>query len=165
MACATALNAQSDSSGVTTICAVASQPQKFDGRSVTSNAHVFSDGEHGSFIYDESCSQYGLGLFVVVGAKGEDQLDAALGWCHRSTRGKSISGRFTGVFHFRPTYIGDTERLTSGVNQVEDLELKSTKTVSASFPTPCPDAPPLLLSIRRARVLNKLSRLSSYRPL
>jgi hypothetical protein len=141
--CATVLNAQSDFSSVTTVCAIASQPEKFDGQSVTVDARVFSDGEHGSFIYDESCGQYGLGLFVVAGAKGKDQLDAALGWCHRSTRGKSISGRFTGVFHFRPTYIGDTERRTISIDQVKNLVLKSTRTVSASFPTPCPDAPPI----------------------
>lgn len=143
LSAAAALNAQSNSSGLTTVCAIATEPEKFDGRSVSIRAYVFSDGMHGSYIYDQSCERYGLGLFVSHGAKGEDQLDAALGWCHLSTRGKSISGTFTGVFHFRPTYIGDTDRRSIIVNRIENLVLRSTKTVSASFPTPCPDAPSL----------------------
>jgi hypothetical protein len=47
-------------------------------------------------------------LFLHPGAKGEDELDAALYWCHPGTRGKLISGTFSGVFHFKAVYIGDS---------------------------------------------------------
>jgi len=141
--CATSLNAQSGSSTDTTVCAIASHPEKFDGQPVKVSARVFSDGLHGSMLYDEFCGHYGILLFLVPDAKGGDQLDAALSWCHRGTRGKSISGTFTGLFHFKPVYIGDQARPAISVQRIDDLVLKSTKTASASFPTPCPDAPPL----------------------
>jgi hypothetical protein len=141
--CAPVLCAQATPSKLTTVCAVAAQPEKCDGKEVTVRARVFSDGEHGSTIYDESCEHYGVLLFVVSGAKGEDKLDAALNWCHRTTRGKLISDTFTGVFHFKTTYLGDTARPSISIQRVDDLVLKSTKTVSASFPKTCPEAPPV----------------------
>lgn len=140
---AASLRAQSTSPNLTTVCAIAETPDKFDGRSITVKARVQSDGMHGSQIYDESCKQYGVLLFLAFGAKGEDQLDAALNWCHRSTRGKFIFGTFTGVFHFKPVFIGDSPRRTIKVSRIDDLVLRSTKETSAAFPMPCPDAPTL----------------------
>jgi hypothetical protein len=141
LVCASALRAQTRPSDLTTVCAVAKEPDRFDGHSITVRAHVQSDGLHGSQIYDESCGQYGLLLFMHPEAKGQDELDAALGWCHRSTRGKDILGTFTGIFRYKPTYLGDPPRRSISVSRIDDLVLKSTKMVSASFPTPCPDAP------------------------
>ena len=103
---AAAVNAQNSPPELTTVCAIAKQPDKFDGQRVTLRAGVFSDGMHGSLLYDESCKEYGLLVFLEHGARGGEELDAALNWCHRSTRGKLILGRFTGVFHYKPTYIG-----------------------------------------------------------
>lgn len=137
------LCAQTENSELTTMCTVAKQPDSFNGRLITVRARVMADGEHGSLIYDDSCAHSGLELFVASGAKGEDELDAALNWCHRGTRGKLIYGTFTGVFHFRPPYIGDSARPQIIVSLVSDLVLSSAKTASASFPTPCPEAPPL----------------------
>lgn len=139
---ASALCAQAAPSNSTTVCAVAKDPDRFEGQSITVRAHVQSDGLHGSQIYDESCPQSGLLLFSHPGTKGEDELDAALGWCHRGTRGKEIFGTFTGVFHFKPTCIGDPPRRIISISRIDGLVLKSAKTASASFPTPCPDAPP-----------------------
>lgn len=141
--CSGSLHAQTTPSDLMTICAIAARPDRFEGQSVTVRARVFSDGEHGSFIYDESCEQYGVHLFLAFGAKGEDQLDAALHWCHRSTRGKLILGTFTGVFQFKPVFIGDSARLQIRVSRIDNLVLKSTKETSAAYPAPCPDAPPL----------------------
>lgn len=140
---AAALHAQNKPLGLTTLCAVANQPEKFDGQSITVRANVQSDGVHGSSIYDESCKQYGVLLFLAFHAQGEEELDAALNWCHLGTRGKIIVGTFTGVFHFKPVFIGDPDRRTIKVDRIDGLVLKSTKAASASFPTPCPDAPPV----------------------
>ena len=141
--CASVLLAQTTPPDLTTVCAVAMEPDRFDGQAITVRARVQSDAEHGSQIYDQSCGRYGVLLLVVPGAKGQDELDAALNWCHRSTRGKIIFGKFTGIFHFKPTYVGDPPRPSISVSRIDDLVLKSTKTTSASFPTPYPDAPPV----------------------
>jgi hypothetical protein len=128
---------------LTTVCAVTAEPEKFDGQSVTVSAIVFSDGHHGSFLFDEACGQKGIHLYVESNATGNDQLSAALNWCHLSSRGKFISGTFTGIFHFSPADVGDPPRPTIRVNRIADLVLRSTREVSWSFPTPCPDAPPI----------------------
>jgi hypothetical protein len=141
--CAYSVHAQLPHSGLTTVCDVASQPNKFEGESITVKALVQSDGLHGSQIYDESCKQFGMLLFLHPGAKGEDELGAALYWCHPGTRGKLISGTFTGVFHFKAVYIGDPARRQISISRIDDLVLKSTQTSSAAFPSPCPDAPPI----------------------
>ena len=155
LVCASALCGQTTPSDLTTVCAVAKDPDRFEGQSITVRAQVQSDGLHGSQIYDESCAQYGLLLFRHPGTKGEDELDAALGWCHRGTRGKDIFGTFTGVFHFKPIYIGDPPRRIISINRIDGLVLKSTKTASASFPTPCPDAPPVDSLVHQSSVGNQ----------
>ena len=122
----------------TTICAIAKRPASFDGHLVTVKARVFSDGMHGSLIYDESCGDYGLALFLAVDAKGEKDLEAALSWCHLTTRGKFITATFTGTISVDPE-APYQRRIT--VQRVDDLIVKSTHSTSASFPTPCPDPP------------------------
>lgn len=129
------------------ICSIARSPEKYDNRVVKVRAGVFSDGNHGTILHDESCDSFGMHLFVVPGSKGEDELDAALNWCHRSTRGKIISGTFTGMFHFKP---GSPPEHSISVQRIEGLVLKSTKTASASFPAPCPEAPPLDTLLRES---------------
>jgi hypothetical protein len=124
----------------TTICSISQSPEQFDNKIVTVRAYVQADGQHGSQIYDEACGSFGIGLFVVQGAKGKDKLDSALNWCHRGTRGKILSGTFTGVFHMKP---GNPTDRRIEVQRIDDLNLKSTKTASATFPTPCPEAPPV----------------------
>lgn len=136
------LNAQKDPSEPTTICAIASQPERFDGRRVAVHAQLFSDGEHGSMIYDESCGHFGLDLYVSDGAESKKDLEAALNWCHRSTRGKFIAGTFTGTIHFKAGTPPD-QRIS--VERIDGLTVRSTHTTSASFPEPCPDPPALNL--------------------
>lgn len=123
-----------------TICSIAQSPEQFDNKMITVRARVQADGQHGSQIYDEACGRFGIVLFVVQGARGKDELDSALGWCHRGTRGKLLSGTFTGVFHLKP---GSPTDRNIEVQRIDDLVLKSTKTASATFPTPCPEAPPV----------------------
>jgi len=123
---------------VFTVCTIASQPEKFESQSVTVRARVLSDGMHGTILYDESCEDFGLHLFVNDDAKGREGLETALTWCHSSTRGKFIEGTFTGMVHFEPA-TPPQHRIT--VQRIEDLTVRSTHTTSASFPTPCPDPP------------------------
>jgi hypothetical protein len=153
--CAPVYHAQSTPSNLTTACAISAQPDKFNGQEVTLKARVFFDGEHGSMIYDESCGRYGVLLFVIPGAKGKEELDAALNWCHRSTRGKIISGTFTGVFHFKTTHLGETAGPSISIQRVDDLVLKSTQTISASFLTPCPEAPPVESLVRQSTTASR----------
>ena len=121
------------------ICSIAQNPEKFDNKVVTVKARVLSDGVHGSVIYDDSCGEFGIHLSMLPDSKGVDEFVAALNWCHRSTRGKLVSGTFTGVFHFKP---GSPPGHSISVQRIDDLVLKSTKTASASFPA-CPEAPPV----------------------
>jgi hypothetical protein len=93
---------------------------------------------HGAAIYDESCGDFALDLFVSEDAKGKGALDTALNWCHRSSRGKLIEGTFTGLIQLKD---GTPFERRIRVNRIEDLTAKSTHTASASFPTPCPDPP------------------------
>jgi hypothetical protein len=123
-----------------TICSIAQSPEQYDNKMVTVRARVQADGQHGSQIYDEACGHFGIGLFVVQGAKGKEELDSALNWCHRGTRGKLLYGMFTGVFHLNP---GDPTDRSIEVQRIDDLVLKSTKVTSATFPRPCPEAPPV----------------------
>jgi len=123
-----------------TVCSIAQSPEQFDNKTVTVRASVQADGQHGSQIYDEACGRFGIVLFVVQGAKGKDELDSALSWCHRGTRGKLLSGTFTGTFHLKA---GTPTGRTIEVQRIDDIVLKSTKTASATFPTPCPEAPPV----------------------
>lgn len=125
---------------VTEICSIERSPASFDGKLVTVKGDVFSDGEHSTIVYDNSCEQFAVHLFVDSAAVGGDKLDAALTWCHRGTRGKLIRGEFTGIFHFKP---GSPPEHSMGVQRIDDLVLKSAKTVSATYPRPCPEAPPL----------------------
>lgn len=122
----------------TTVCSISQYPEQFDNKMVTVRARVQADGQHGSQIYDEACGNFGIGLFVVQGAKGKDELDSALSWCHRGTKGKLVLGTFTGVFHLKN---GNQADRSIEVQRIDELVLKSTKTASATFPTPCPDAP------------------------
>jgi hypothetical protein len=122
----------------TTICSISQSPEQFDNKIVTVRARVQADGQHGSQIYDEACGSFGIGLFVVQDAKGKHELDSALSWCHRGTKGKLIVGTFTGVFHFKN---GNQANRSIDVQRIDELVLKSTKTTSATFPVPCPDAP------------------------
>ena len=131
---------QEPTSSMSRICLIAKNPENYDNRLVTVSGQVLSDGVHSTIINDQRCEQFGMLLFVDPGAKGENKLDAALSWCHRGTRGKLISGTFTGVFHFKP---GSPPEHSIRVQRIGELVLKSTKTASATFPTPCPDAPPL----------------------
>jgi|HubBroStandDraft_1064217.scaffolds.fasta_scaffold65319_3 hypothetical protein len=125
---------------VTEICSIAGSPASFDGKVVRVKGDVFSDGEHSTIVFDKSCEQFAMHLFLDSGAIGGDKLEAALTWCHRGTRGKLIRGEFTGIFHFKP---GNPTEHNMGVQRIDDLVLKSTKTVSATYPRPCPEAPPL----------------------
>jgi len=139
--CAAPLHGQNaPSSAITTMCTIAKNPKKFEGQAVTVKAIVISDGVHGTTIYDESCASFGLHLFVSDGAKGTTALDTALNWCHKSTRGKFIEGTFTGIIQLKD---GTPFQRQITVQRIENLSAKSTHTVSASFPTPCPDPPPL----------------------
>lgn len=122
------------------ICSIAQIPEKFDNKIVTVKARVLSDGVHGSVIYDDSCGEFGIHLSILPDSKGVGEFVAALNWCHRSTRGKLLFGTFTGVFHFKP---GSPPGHSISVQRIDELVLKSTKTASATFPTPCPDAPPV----------------------
>ncbi|HEY9126416.1 MAG TPA: hypothetical protein VIM62_04775 [Acidobacteriaceae bacterium] len=153
--CIPALYAQSTSVNTTDFCAVVKEPQRFDGQTITVRARVQSDGTHGSLIYDESCSDRGVTLFVFPNAKGSDQLDAALSWCHRTTRGKLILGNFTGVFHFKPIVLGDQIFADINVSRIDDIVLKSTKTTSATFPTPCPEAPSIESLVEQSKKKNR----------
>jgi len=128
------------SSTMTSMCAIAKNPKAFDGQSVTVKARVIADWEYGATIYDESCGDLGLHLFVNDDAKGKGALDTVLNWCHRGTRGKFIEGTFTGIVQLKN---GTPFERRITVQRVESLAAKSTHTGSASFPTPCPDPPPL----------------------
>jgi hypothetical protein len=125
---------------VTEICSIAGSPASFNGKVVRVKGDVFSDGEHSTIVFDNSFEQFAMHLFLDSGAIGGDKLEAALTWCHRGTRGKLIRGEFTGVFHFKP---GNLPEHNMGVQRIDDLVLKSTNTVSATYPRPCPEAPQL----------------------
>jgi hypothetical protein len=141
-----ALSQESDSS-TSAMCSIAQNPEKYDNKVVTVKARLISDGHHGSAIYDDSCSNFGMLLFVVPGAKGEEELDAAMNWCHPTTRGKLIFGTFSGVFHFKP---GNPPGHSLSAQTIDGLVLKSTKTASAMFPIACPEAPPVDTLVRKS---------------
>ena len=141
MICATNLAGQDRPSTLTSLCAIAKQPAKFEGRSVTVRTRVLSDGTHGALIYDESCADFGLTLLVTEDAKGFKDLESALSWCLRGTLGKFIVGRFTGMIHFGPR--GHLSESQISVRRIEDLTVKSTQAASTTFQTQCPDSPPL----------------------
>ena len=138
--CAIPLLGQNGSLTVTSLCTIKKDPRSFDGQSVTVRARLISDGMHGTTIYDESCRDFGLHLFLSSNAQGKGALETVLTWCHPSTRGKLITGTFTGIIQLRD---GTPFERQITVRRIEDLTAKSTRTSSATFPTPCPDPPPL----------------------
>jgi len=89
--------------GKLTICSVGRNPEQYDNQVITVSARVQSDGMHGSQIYDESCAEFGIGLFIPEKLKAKGNLATALSRCpRRGTRGKVVFGTFTGIFQLKP---------------------------------------------------------------
>lgn len=100
---------------LTTLCEVAKNPRKFDGKEVTFTAQYHGPGEDSSALVDMNFSDVAISPNVPSSAIGADALRSAYMTGHFGTIDKDIDATWTGVFHWRP------RRLSSRVLIVREI--------------------------------------------
>jgi hypothetical protein len=83
-------------------CDVARNPERYNNQEITVTAQYDSDGVEREGLSDPACKESGFALEMLRETKGKDQLRAALHGGYPGTLDKSVSGTFTGVFHWMP---------------------------------------------------------------
>jgi len=89
----------------TTVCAVSTEPNKFDGKLIEITAQFESDGIHSSVFTDKTCENFGIALFSSEHYVGEKALKNALSRGHPGTLDKTVDGTFVGRFHSHPNQV------------------------------------------------------------
>jgi hypothetical protein len=109
----------------TSICAIANNPAKFNGKLVTLHAEYFTDYHHGSVLLDYACERTGITPEFADKVKGGDSLDQALrvgGWMNFDKR---IEANFVGRFAWRPK--GRHRRILH-LDSITDVEVTDKRT-------------------------------------
>ncbi len=88
---------------VLSLCSIAESPAKYNGKTIRVKARLQSAGMHGWYIYDESCSHFGVGLFIESKAEGNEDLHRAINWGEFGTSDKIVFASFIGVFRLNRT--------------------------------------------------------------
>jgi hypothetical protein len=83
-------------------CDVARNPDRYNNREITVTAQYVSDGVEREGLSDPACPESGFALEMLRDTKGKDQLRAALHGGYPGTLDKTVSGTFTGIFHWVP---------------------------------------------------------------
>ncbi|MGA9529777.1 MAG: hypothetical protein WBS24_16820 [Terriglobales bacterium] len=83
-------------------CDVARNPELYDNREITVTAQYDSDGVEREGLSDPACKESGFALQMLHHTEGKDQLRAVLHGGYPGTLDKTVSGTFTGVFHWMP---------------------------------------------------------------
>lgn len=83
-------------------CDVARNPERYNNQEITVTAQYMSDGVEREGLSDPACNESGFALEMLRDTKGKDQLRAALHGGYPGTLDKTVSGTFTGVFHWVP---------------------------------------------------------------
>ncbi|WP_263368460.1 hypothetical protein [Edaphobacter bradus] len=89
----------------TTVCAVSSEPSKFEGRLLEIRAQFESDGIERSVLTDKDCINFGIAPLSPKRYVGESALTKALSKGHPGTLDKTIIGTFIGKFSWHPDQI------------------------------------------------------------
>jgi hypothetical protein len=83
-------------------CDVARNPERYNNQEITVTAQYDSDGMEREGLSDPACKESGFSLEMLRETKGKDQLRIALHGGYPGTLDKTVSGTFTGVFHWMP---------------------------------------------------------------
>ena len=82
------------------LCVLANSPNIYNGKEVTVRAQYESDGVEREGLSDLKCKDTGIALMMLRNTKGVKGLRAALHGGHPGTLDKTVTGTFTGVFHW-----------------------------------------------------------------
>lgn len=128
-----AANSQAEQKETTTICSVLNNPEQFNGMKITLRGRVQSSWEYGAQIWDETCGNSGIHLFLHKENKDVQELfsmiDSGPPQNRGDTTGKVIHGTFTGVFYFKAPNRRDR---SLDVQRVENLVLAPAKPTASN---------------------------------
>jgi hypothetical protein len=102
-----------------TLCAIVSNPLKFDGKLVQITAFYESDGIEHSILTDDANCKWGIAPIFPEKLAGEDDLGKAVRADHPGTLGKVISATWVGVFRYHP---GQVPRWVIRIHQMSDFK-------------------------------------------
>ena len=102
----------------TTLCAIVSNPAKFDRKLVQFGAFYESDGIEHSILVDDAKCKWGIAPHFPDKLAGEDDLERALFMDHPGTRDKVIFATWAGVFRYHP---GQIPRWVLQIHQMSDF--------------------------------------------
>jgi hypothetical protein len=102
----------------TTVCVVAAEPSKFEGKLLEITAQFESDGIERTVLIDQNCKNYGIAPLSPRHYISESALTDALHKGYPGTLDKTITGTFIGTFN---SYPGKIPNRTLSLQEVRNV--------------------------------------------